>query len=168
MVVAMTRCPFASTPSGSPPGYSLLEVAAALGVLAVVMAGLAPLFVQVSQTTERAASQTSAHVLAVAKAEALRSIWATSDVAPPTSPDDSLDEDVAGWVEWLDADGRAWPIAGISSRFVRRWAARPVSPGAEAYAVVVVVMPVTSSGRRADRPRQPGDGWAAVVVRRAS
>ena len=147
-------------------GFSLLEVAVALGVLAVVMAGLAPFFVHVSRSTSLAASDAAAHVLAVSKVHELRAAFAAAPDTPPASPAGTLEADVPGWVEWLDAEGRVAGAAALPGDFVRRWAATPIGGSPDAHVIVVLVFPASAIGRSASRPRQPGEGWAAAVTRR--
>lgn len=147
-------------------GFSLLEVAVALGVLAVVMAGLAPFFVHVSRSTSLAAGEAAAHMLAVSKVHELRAAFAAAPDAPPASPAGTLEADVPGWVEWLDAEGRVAGAAASPADFVRRWAATPLGGSPDVHVIVVLVSPASVVGRGASRPRQPGEGWAAAVIRR--
>ena len=133
-------------------GFTLVEVAGALLLLAVAAAGVAGL-VAVSQRAALAARlQTSATVLAIEKLEQLRALrWASAGAAtqsdlttnlsvdPPAtgggglapSPPGTLQADTAGYVDYLDPSGR-WLAGGTTTpppgaAYVRRWSIEPLA-----------------------------------------
>jgi prepilin-type N-terminal cleavage/methylation domain-containing protein len=136
-------------------GFSLIEVVIAVGLLAVLSIGIAQLFGMATKANYAAKGQTSTALLAAAKMEQLRGLaWGfdqgpnalglpVSDlvtdlsVYPSTagglglnpSPAGTLDNSVAGYVDYLDRNGQ-WVGTGQNpprtAVYVRRWAVDPL------------------------------------------
>src|SRR5215217_4732205 len=134
-------------------GFSLVEVLVSMGLLTAVSLGVAQLFAVSSKANLAARNETSTTALAEQKLEQLRALtWGfdlqgqglplsdtTSNLAvfPVTqngtglnpSPSDSLDQNTAGFVDYLDRDG-TWlgtgtsPVAGTV--YIRRWSIQPL------------------------------------------
>jgi hypothetical protein len=116
-------------------GTGLIEAVVATSIVALAMGVLASL------------STVALHSIAVGRERSLAVVFAQSALdrlrASPAalahSPADSLDRDVAGWHERLDAAGR---IGGIDAEhagtvFVRRWRVLPLA-GSTTLSVVAV------------------------------
>jgi hypothetical protein len=130
------------------------------------------LFILSTHLTRRASASSVGLVAAQEKLESLRALAYSYDEggAPVTARDlepsvpSSLDEDVAGRVDWLDAAGQPHVAAG-SAAFSRRWRISPVPgspPDAIAIEVCVFTPPALSVNHRAAeaclsaiRTRQP-------------
>jgi type II secretory pathway pseudopilin PulG len=132
-------------------GIALLEVMVALALLASVISSLAGLFLLAARSNREARAATTMAVAAAQKMEQLRGLsWAFGpdgdDQADLTtnisvwpeagggsglrpSPPGTLASDVAGFVDYLDADG-AWVGAGSApprdSLYTRRWSIEPL------------------------------------------
>jgi prepilin-type N-terminal cleavage/methylation domain-containing protein len=136
-------------------GFSLIEVVIAVGLLAVLSIGIAELFGMATKANFAAKGQTSTALLASGKMEQLRGLTWGFDQGPsalglpisdlvtnlsvvPTtagglglnpSPTGTLDNNVVGYVDYLDRNGQ-WvgnggdPPAGAI--YVRRWAVDPL------------------------------------------
>ena len=136
-------------------GFALLEVLIAASIVIAIAAGSSMIAAMALRASERARTRTIATALASGKIEQLRSLtWAhvttsapaismsTSDVTtdvsvePATdsgpgllaSPAGTLDANLAGYVDYLDAKGQ-WVGTGTvmpqAAVFVRRWAIQP-------------------------------------------
>jgi prepilin-type N-terminal cleavage/methylation domain-containing protein len=136
-------------------GFSLVEVLIAMGILAFASLSVAQLFAVATKANFSAKSATSTTMLAVAKMEQLKALtWGfdqsssnlglpisdtTTDLSFPLpggggrglnpSPAGTLDTDVAGYVDYLDADG-VWVGNGgnrpTGTAYIRRWAVTPL------------------------------------------
>ena len=166
-------------------GFSFLEVMVAAAVLGGAVLSVAQLFAAATASTADARSVSEGTVLAWQKVEQLRSLAFTNDDAggpitdttPDTaadperafggtglsvSPDDALDRDVPGYVDYLDARGE--PLGGGTppppgTRYRRRWAIAPVG-GTDLLVLRVRVLPM---GRDMDAA-----GVVAMRARRRS
>src|SRR5512136_1503235 len=113
-------------------GFSLIEVVIAVGLLAVLSTGIAQLFGMATKANYAAKGQTSTALLAAAKMEQLRSLTWGFDQGPNAlglpvsdlvtnlsvdpsaaggmglnpSPAGTLDNNVAGYVDYLDRNGQ--------------------------------------------------------------
>ena len=101
-------------------GFSLIETLLALSLVALALTGLAQLFAMFTRANADARRMTLATVLAGQKMEQLRGMTAALE---PKSLD-SLERNVAGLCDFLDAHGRSLggdtaPPTGTI--FVRRW-----------------------------------------------
>lgn len=172
-------------------GFSLLEVLIASAVITVALVGLVPLLVLSTKANEAARSATVAAVLARQKMEQLRALaWSvgadgvplsdtTTDVTVDPevsgrgvglrpSPAATLERNVAGYCDLLDADGRVLPDGAPSAPvFVRRWSVDPL-PSDPANTLVLQVRVVRADaadgpGRRPDEAR-----ITSVKARKAS
>ncbi|MES1255635.1 MAG: hypothetical protein ABUS56_08505 [Acidobacteriota bacterium] len=107
-------------------GFSTIEALAATTILMVGVAALSQLAVLATARAASARAATMTLLLAEQKMEQLRS--APVQVSPPGA----LGADTVGWVDYLDATGRA--VAGVAAApranaaYIRRWAVAPV-PG---------------------------------------
>ena len=120
----------------SDAGFTLVETVVAAGVLAVGLVSLSQLVVIATHVTMAAGTLTTSAVMAQQKMEQLRAIdWDALALSPPGA----LDEDIPGYVEYLDADGRVRgdPDPTVVALFVRRWAIAAVSDHARVIQVVV-------------------------------
>ena len=156
-------------------GFSLLEVMVAAAVLAGAVLSAAQLFAAATASTADARIISEGTVLAWQKVEQLRSLAFTSDdgggavtdittdtAAHPErafggtgltpSPGDTLDADVAGYVDYADARGE--PLGGDvppprGARYRRRWAVEAAG-GPDLLVLRVRVLPI---GREVDAAR---------------
>src|SRR4249919_2142651 len=138
--------------NSSSRGFSLIEVLVAMGLLTAVSMGVAQLFALSTRANVIAKGQTSTTAMAEQKLEQLRGLtWGfdldgqglpLSDtttnltVFPPShngsglnpSPNDSLEQNTAGFVEFLDGAG-AWVGTGTNppgaAVYIRRWSIQP-------------------------------------------
>lgn len=187
--------------SSSSRGFSLVETLVAMGLLTVVSLGVAQLFALSTRANVIAKGQTSTTAMAEQKLEQLRGLtWGfdltgqglpvsdtTTDltVTPPThtgsglnpSPSDSLEQNTAGFVDFLDGGG-AWVGTGsappASAVYIRRWSITPLPTNPNNTLVIqVLVTPVTSEQARVasafTRTRMAGDALLVTVrTRKAS
>jgi type II secretory pathway pseudopilin PulG len=136
-------------------GFSLVETMISLGILAFAALSVAQLFAVATQANFASKSQTSTTMLAVGKMEQLKSLtWGfdqsssnlglpvsdtTTDLSQqsPTgggsglnpSPAGTLDNDMAGYVDYLDIDGNWIGNGGnppADTFYIRRWAVTPL------------------------------------------
>ena len=121
-------------------GTTLVEALVAAGLLITIVSGIAYLIVQAHRFAVRAGQMTVAVVAASARLERLRAIpWeynlAGMERDAPAlamSPPGSLDRDVDGFHETLDASGDAVEgTAEATAAYVRRWAIGPAREGGE-------------------------------------
>ncbi len=133
--------------AASSRGFTLLEITIALAILAGVLVSLPGVMLQAGRATTSARLSVIASIAAADKIEQLRGLaWgfdagggpvedlqsdASQSPVPATggaglalSPGDTLDADVPGFADYLDADGR-W-VAGASpggatAALTRRW-----------------------------------------------
>lgn len=182
-------------------GFSLVEVLVAMGLLTAVSMGVAQLFALTTRANVTAKGSTSTTSLAEQKLEQLRSLTWGFDLAgqglplsdtttnltvtPPThdgsglnpSPADSLEQNTAGFVDFLDGGG-AWVGTGdtppASAVYIRRWSITPLPTNPNNTLVIqVLVTPVTSELARVQsqgtRRRMAGDSLLVTVrTRKAS
>jgi len=157
----------ASASSSRDAGFSLIEVIFAIFLLTAVAVGVAQLFAVGTLANFRAKTQTSTTVLAAQKMEQLRGLtWAfdseglpVSDVSSrldtpvPTgggpglnpSPGNTLTQDVAGYVDYLDLHGA---YLGTDTRpdaaYCRRWSIQPQPTNPNNTLILQVrVIPIT-------------------------
>jgi type II secretory pathway pseudopilin PulG len=120
-------------------GFSTIEALAATTILMVGVAALAQLVVLATARAASARAGTTTLLLAEQKMEQLRSGSAPVQVSPPGS----LGADSPGWVDYLDATGRAIAAGADAPRanaaYIRRWAVAPV-PGTSGGTVVLQVL----------------------------
>ena len=182
-------------------GFSLVEVLVAMGLLTAVSMGVAQLFALSTRANLIAKGATSTTSMAEQKLEQLRSLTWGFDVEglglplsdtttnltvfPPThdgsglnpSPVDSLEQNTAGFVDFLDGNG-AWVGTGStppgSAVYIRRWSIQPLPTNPNNTLVIqVLVTPVTSEAARVGsaftRTRMAGDALLVTVrTRKAS
>jgi type II secretory pathway pseudopilin PulG len=168
-------------------GFTLLEALIAMTLLMGAVASLAQLSVVATNANRVARESTQATLLASQKLEQLRALHWTVDrdggpssdtvtdtaaiVEPSatgtglrTSPADSLDRDVTGYVDHLDRFGRALGGAGWPDgmKFVRRWSIRPLAGHESATLVLqVFVRAIPARDRQGSDPlrRGPDEAW---------
>ena len=181
-------------------GFSLMEVIISIGLLTVVSLGVAQLFATSTRANLISRGSTSTTALAEQKMEQLRSLtWGfdgsgqglpvsdtTSNVAvnPPAqngmglnpSPSDSLERNVPGYVDYLDAGGN-WVATGSdvppAAVYIRRWSIQPVPTNPNNTLVLqVLVTPVSNEQARVEslftRTRMSGDALITTVKTRKS
>jgi prepilin-type N-terminal cleavage/methylation domain-containing protein len=171
-------------------GFSLIEICVALLLLAILLNGVANLFIVSIRTTDAARVQGVATMLADQKVEELRGLaWAvdvngqlvsdvTTDlsVEPATnaggglrsSPASALDTNTTGYVDYLDTAG-TWVGTGSSppaaARYIRRWSiqALPEDPQGSVIVQVLVTTVVGDLHARAPRLRLAEDALVTTV-----
>jgi len=182
-------------------GFSLVEVLVSMGLLTAVSLGVAQLFALSTRANVVAKGQTSTTAMAEQKLEQLRALtWGfdltgqglpVSDtttnltVSPPAhdgsglnpSPIDSLEQNTAGFVDFLDGGGN-WVGTGTtapaSAVYIRRWSIQPLPTNPNNTLVIqVLVSPVTNEQARVQsqftRTRMAGDALLiSVKTRKAS
>jgi len=182
-------------------GFSLVEVLVSMGLLTAVSLGVAQLFALSTRANVIAKGQTSTTAMAEQKLEQLRALtWGfdltgqglpVSDtttnltVSPPAhdgsglnpSPIDSLEQNTAGFVDFLDGAGN-WVGTGTtapaSAVYIRRWSIQPLPTNPNNTLVIqVLVSPVTNEQARVQsqftRTRMAGDALLiSVKTRKAS
>lgn len=182
-------------------GFSLIEVVISMGLLTVVSLGVAQVLALTTRSNLIARGATSTTSMAQQKLEELRGLtWGfdlqgqglpLSDtttnlsVFPPAhngsglnpSPADALEQNTAGFVDFLDANG-AWVGTGStppgSAVYIRRWSILPLPTNPNNTLVVtVLVTPVVSEMSRVTsaftRTRMAGDAMLITVrTRKAS
>ena len=153
-------------------GFTLIEVTIAVALLAVGGAGLASLALASGRANQSARQADVAQRAAVERLEQLRALAWTSDgaVVPVTdwssnlalsmpagtggpglgaSPGDTLAESVAGYADFMDADGR-WLGGGTTppadAAWVRRWAVQALSAPQDTLLLQVAVVPARTTG----------------------
>jgi prepilin-type N-terminal cleavage/methylation domain-containing protein len=170
-----------SSSSSRDSGFTIVEVLVALLIIAVMAAGTAQLFAVSIRATHAARNQTSTTVLAAQKMEQLRSLtWGfdeagsglpVSDLTttlaaePPSgagaglnpSPPGTLDQNVAGYVDYLDPRGQ-WVGTGAAppatAVYIRRWSIEPLPTNPNNTLVFQVL--VTTVKRESEAPGAAG------------
>jgi prepilin-type N-terminal cleavage/methylation domain-containing protein len=187
--------------NSSSRGFSLVEVLISMGLLTAVSLGVAQLFALSTRANLIAKGQTSTTAMAEQKVEQLRGLtWGfdlqgqglplsdtTTNLAvyPPAhngsglnpSPIDALEQNTAGFVDFLDGSG-AWVGTGTtppaSAVYIRRWSIQPLPTNPNNTLVIqVLVTPVASESARVEstfsRTRMVGDALLVTVrTRKAS
>jgi prepilin-type N-terminal cleavage/methylation domain-containing protein len=187
--------------NSSSRGFSLVEVLISMGLLTAVSLGVAQLFALTTRANLIAKGQTSTTAMAQQKLEQLRGLtWGfdleglglpfsdtTTNLAvyPPEhngsglnpSPNDSLEENTAGFVDFVDGSG-TWVGTGTTppatAVYIRRWSIQPLPTNPNNTLVIqVLVTPVASEGARVEsaftRTRMAGDALLVTVrTRKAS
>ena len=182
-------------------GFSLVEVVISMGLLTAVSLGVAQLFALTTRANLIAKGQTSTTAMAEQKLEELRGLtWGfdlegqglplsdtTTNLAvyPPAhngsglnpSPSDSLEENTAGFVDFVDGGG-TWVGTGTtppaSAVYIRRWSIQPLPTNPNNTLIIqVLVTPVASESARVEsaftRTRMAGDALLVTVrTRKAS
>jgi prepilin-type N-terminal cleavage/methylation domain-containing protein len=172
-------------------GFTLIEVAVALGMLAGAVVALAHLVLASAAAGQDTRRADLASALAQERLEQLRGLsWGyeadgapredtTSSVAglggPETgsgislSPPDSLERDTPGFVDYLDASGQPVDAAGEPAgvAFVRRWlvGSSPDGPG-EALVLRVLVVRAEARFQRAPERSRGAASLATLKTRR--
>jgi len=187
--------------NSSSRGFSLVEVLISMGLLTAVSLGVAQMFGLSVRSNLVARGATSTTALAQQRLEQLRALtWGfdlegqglpLSDtttnlaVVPVAangsglnpSPSDSLEQNTAGFVDFLDANG-AWVGTGTTppgtAVYIRRWSIQPLPTNPNNTLVFqVLVTPVASEASRVasafTRTRMAGDALiTSVKTRKAS
>src|SRR5262245_38357221 len=91
-------------PNAAARGFTLVEALVASTTVLVAVAALAQLVAATALTARRARAVTLAAVFAQEKLETLLP-WAVDERGLTASPPDTLDRDVAGYVDFLDVTG---------------------------------------------------------------
>jgi prepilin-type N-terminal cleavage/methylation domain-containing protein len=177
-------------------GFTLIEVLIALGIVSSIVAGVAVLFGVAIKASQGARVQAATVALAVQKLEELRALtWSvdaagtritdvTTDLStsPPTtggnglaaSPSGTIDANTAGYVDYLDKDGR-W--VGTGSRpppqavFIRRWNIDPLAAAPDDVLVLQVLVTTVvrdASWSGGTRPRLSDDALMVTLKTRRS
>jgi prepilin-type N-terminal cleavage/methylation domain-containing protein len=179
-------------------GFSLVEVLIAISLLTAVAMSVGQLFAVATMSNLNAKGATSSAILAVQKMEQLRGLtWGFNpdselglplsdtttnlSVDPPAnggsglnpSPSGSLDNNVAGYVDFLDAAGKSLGTGGAppnGTQYVRRWSIEPLptNPNNTLILQVRVTTLRRESRRTISTPgtRLPDDTWLVSVKTR--
>lgn len=148
-------------------GFTLVETLIATGLLVTAMAGLAQLLALSVRFTRDSGQSGVALAGAQDKLEALRALRFAYDERGETVTDPrlndssagSLSEDIAGYVDWLDAAGAARPDVH-GAEYLRRWRIATVAADEpEAIAIDVCVFAM----RRANRDPIHAEACLATV-----
>jgi len=126
-------------------GFSLLEVLVAATIVIVGVAALAQLMAFATHANLRGKQTTIAAALAQDKIEELLPDSAFGDPSPP----DTLDANVEGYCDFVDAAGRllgAGPAAPAGSAYLRRWSVDPL-PGSINHTSILQVLVADLRGR---------------------
>ena len=187
--------------NSSSRGFSLVEVIVSMGLLTAVSLGVAQLFALSTRANLIAKGQTSTTAMAEQKVEQLRGLtWGfdlqgqglplsdtTTNLAvyPPAhngsglnpSPVDALEQNTAGFVDFLDGNG-TWVGTGTtpprSAVYIRRWSIQPLPTNPNNTLVIqVLVTPIALEATRVQtaftRTRMVGDALLVTVrTRKAS
>jgi type II secretory pathway pseudopilin PulG len=187
--------------TSSSRGFSLVEVIISMGLLTAVSLGVAQLFALSTRANLIAKGQTSTTAMAEQKVEQIRGLtWGfdllgqglplsdtTTNLAvyPPAhngsglnpSPIDALEQNTAGFVDFLDGNG-VWVGTGTtppaSAVYIRRWSIQPLPTNPNNTLVIqVLVTPVALEAARLQsaftRTRMSGDALLVTVrTRKAS
>jgi prepilin-type N-terminal cleavage/methylation domain-containing protein len=168
-------------------GFTLIEVIVSSALLVTVVAGTAQLTIVAAEACRAARVRTATALIAAQKMEQLRSlVWSSgesgallsdgsTDVSrePPASggggllatPAGTLDRNVDGYVDYLDAGGR-WLAGGVHAPagavYLRRWAVLPLAADPDHTRILIVLATTMRQervveGRAAPRPRLPDD-----------
>ena len=138
------RCGMQSHRLEHAEGFSLIEALVAIGVIVVVVTSLSQLFVMATMSNAGARARTAASLLAAEKVEELRGGTALISGG-------SLDQDLAGYSDYLDLFGRTTDLARAA--FIRRWSVQPLrTDAANGLAISVVVLPRSATGQRTTGP----------------
>jgi hypothetical protein len=171
-------------------GFALLEVLIASGLIATIAAGISILAAMALHASRESRTRTIATTIAAEKIEQLRSLaWSHVTTSGPaismsysdvttdlsndpatddgpgllTSPAGTLASNVAGYVDYLDANGR-WvgngPSVPSPAVYVRRWAVRPLASDPDNTLVLEVV-----AGRRGPGGATLTDTIRLVTIR---
>ncbi len=141
-------------------GFSLVEVLVAAGILASAVVAVAHLFVLSARANFAARRVSDASILAGRKLEELR-----ADGALSPSPAGALQENTAGYVDFVDALGNT--LAGSGSApgaavYTRRWSIEPL-PANPADALVLQVLVTPFRDRGGATARLPEEARVATV-----
>jgi Tfp pilus assembly protein PilV len=128
----------------SQSGFSLIEALVATTLVIVAVGGVAQLVAGAIAANGRARAATAATLLASSKIDHLLTVPWSDQVAAATASDASLDEDVPGYYDVLDAAGQ--PAPGAAGAFVRRWSVRTLQESPGNAVVLHVVVSATSAG----------------------
>ena len=153
-------------------GFTLIEVTIAVALLAVAGAGLASLVLASGRANQSARQADVVQRAAVERLEQLRALAWTSDAAVVpvsdwssnltlsipagtggsglgASPGDTLAANVAGYADFMDADGR-WLAGGTTppadAAWVRRWSVQALSAPPDTLLLQVAVVPARTTG----------------------
>ena len=181
--------------SSSSKGFSLVEVLISMGLLTVVSLGVAQLFAVSTRANVVAKGQTSTTAMAEQKMEQLRGLtWGfdtagqglplsdtTTNLAvdPQTatgsglnpSPSTTIDQNVAGYVDFLDAHGTyvgTGTAVPVGASYIRRWSIQPLPTNPNNTLVFqVLVTPVSNEAARVPGPgprkRMAGDAFLVTL-----
>jgi len=138
-------------------GFTLVETVVATGVLVTALVGLAQLLALSARSAQGAGHQAAALMAAQAQVEFLRSVAfsygplgeALTDAALASSGGGSLTDDIAGFVDYLNATGEPVDVdgPGHGAVWTRRWKMTPIDLYApEALAIEVCVFPWPAYG----------------------
>jgi hypothetical protein len=180
----------------SQDGFTLVEVLVAALLVITLVVNVAALGAIAVRTAITARRQTSTSLLAIQKMEHLLALtWGSAGAAPAValsdlttdlsrdppsnagvglspSPAGSLDQNLPGYVDYLDEAG-VWVGTGPEPPprcvFVRRWSIEPIASDPDNLLVLQVFVTTVEASRRQSggrRVRQPGDAYIVDVKAR--
>ena len=150
-------------PSGRDSGFSLLEVLVAGGILAAAVVAGAHQLVLTARVNLGARRVSEASLLAARKLEELRAAGELSQ-----SPPGALQENTAGFVDWVDMVGNVLDGASLppgAAIYTRRWSIEPL-PEKPADTLVLQVLVTPFRNRRDGSDRLPEEARVVAVMTR--
>jgi type II secretory pathway pseudopilin PulG len=149
-------------------GFSLLEVLIATTMLAAGLLALAQLFLVAAASNRDALHATRAVLLAQQQAEWLRACCTVPAVASPPA---ALQDDIPGYVDYLDGHGATLgggPPAPAGTVYTRRWSLEPLPshPGAASILQVLVTPHRTPVSNASEVGRRPGEARIVTLLLR--
>ena len=121
-------------------GFTLVEVLVALTILLLAVLATAQTLTVAAAAVHDSRVHTLTAAMAAQRAEQLLGVdW----LALNPSPANSLEQNIDGYVDFLDADGRVvgtTPVPPLDAAFVRRWAIDPPATGSAGALVIRVVV----------------------------
>jgi hypothetical protein len=128
-------------------GFSLIETLLATTLLTIAVGGLAHLATAATFINQRARSSTLAALLASSKVEELLAVPWNEQVAQASNADTSIERNVAGFYDLLDASGRPSASGSGAAAYRRRWSVRRFAEDPDSGLVIhVVVTGLASAG----------------------
>ena len=154
--------------AGGTDGFSLIETIVAVALLAVALLSLVQLTLYATTANVEARRDSMAALLAADKIEELRVA-----INFPPSPANALQQNAAGFCDFLDAWGRQLGTPGgtaapAGAAFVRRWSIRPAGPAiSDPITLEVVAVPdpslITTGPARV---RYRGEAHVSAIITR--
>jgi prepilin-type N-terminal cleavage/methylation domain-containing protein len=121
-------------------GFSLIETLVATTLLTIAVGGLAHLATAATSTNQRARSTTLAALLASSKVEELLAVPWNDQLTQASNGDASIERNVPGFYDLLDASGRPPANGRGHAAYRRRWSVRRFAEDPDSGLVIHVVV----------------------------